>query len=60
MWTELRNRVELSIAQQIPAQDITNLMQAYENHYKQEITEDAMKEAEKQEKEKNKAKRIKK
>ena len=50
MWAELKNRVELSIAQQIPAQDIINLINAYENHFKQEITEDAMREAEKQEK----------
>ena len=56
MWAELKNRVELSIAQQIPAQDIINLINAYENHFKQEIMQETMKEAEKQEKQDNKSK----
>jgi len=59
MWTELKNRVELSIAQQIPAQDLRTLMNAYEDHFKQEIMEDAMKEAEKQEKQEQQNKKKK-
>lgn len=52
MWNELRNRVEVSIATQIPVTDLKNIIYAYEDHFKQEIMEETLKEEEKQKKKK--------
>ena len=52
MWNELRNRVEVSIATNIPVTDLKNLIQAYEDHFKQEIMEEALKEEENKKKKK--------
>ena len=44
MWNELKNRVNLNISKSIPKEDIISFMNALEEHFNDDIIEEALKE----------------
>jgi hypothetical protein len=50
MWNELKNRVAINISQNIPVVDLITFMNNFEEHYKDDIINEAMVEQEKENK----------